>query len=220
MPSIALIAEGVTDQIVIERLIEATYQDNDLDPLLITYAQPIRDRNDAHHAPHAGWERVFEYCQLKIEDALSSNDYVIIHIDTDQGDHVNYGLRLTENGLDRPYADLIEGAVAILINKMGTAATEEALARIVFAVAVHGIESWLLLIFYGETRLKAPFTHLKRRLGKEGFRLKKEAESYQALIKRIRDRDIYRHSGSDHSLGVFLRVAQSRIRITLIEEDE
>ncbi len=214
MPSIALIAEGLTDQIVIERLIEAVYQVDVDDPLLVTYAQPIRDKNDSHHAPHAGWEKVLEYCQFTITDALAANDYVLLHIDTDAGDHINYGLPLTENGVDRAHADLIEGAKAILIRKMGAAATKEALARIVFAIAVHATESWLLLILYGETRLKASFEHLVRRLRKKNFYLKKEYQPYLILVNRIKDREIYRQIDSEHSLGVFLRNLQSRSHFT------
>ena len=204
MPSIALITEGLTDQIVIERLIEAVCPTSPDDPLLVTYAQPIRDRTDAHQAPHAGWAKVFEYCQHTLADALATNDLVLVHIDTDDGEHVHYGLPLTIGGADRDYVALVEGARDILIAKMGAIATEEALGRIIFAIAVHATESWLLLILYNETRLKNSFERLayyQRKLA----RFDKEARPYQALADSIKDKAILKHLDSAQSLGLFLR---------------
>tara|TARA_R110000868_G_scaffold110393_1_gene299161 strand:+ start:1825 stop:2514 length:690 start_codon:yes stop_codon:yes gene_type:complete len=204
MPSIALITEGLTDQIVIERLIEAVCPTTPDDPLLVTYAQPIRDRTDAHHAPHAGWAKVFEYCEHTLEDALATNDLVLVHIDTDDGEHIHYGLPLTADGKDRDYIDLAEGAKSILIAKMGASATAEALQRIIFAIAVHATESWLLLILYDETRLKNPFARLAHHQRKLA-RFDKEARPYQNLTNSIKDKAILKHRDSAHSLGLFLR---------------
>lgn len=206
MPSVALIAEGLTDQIVITRLMQQMYLPaNEEDRIQINPLQPIRDASDAHHAPHAGWEKVFEYCEHSMEDALATNDYVVVQVDTDQGDHLNYGLPLTEGGADRSYADLIEGARALLIGRMGEVATEAALARIIFAVSVHATESWLLLILYGEDRLKSPFERLVHLVQKkEGWRLKKEARPYGELMRAIKAKAIRPYINSAHSMGVFL----------------
>lgn len=206
MPSLALVAEGLTDQIVISRLIRAVYlpRDDD-DGLQVNPLQPLRDCSDAHHAPHAGWEKVFEFCEHSIEDALATNDYVVVHIDTDQGDHPNFGLPLTEGGADRLYVDLLEGAKAVLIGKMGPIATEIALKRIIFAIAIHATESWLLLILYGENRLKSPFERLVRiQQKKVGRHLVKEARPYAELVRGIKTKAICSHIDGCHSLGVFL----------------
>lgn len=214
MPSVALIAEGLTDQIVINRLIQETYLPaNDEDRIQVNSLQPLRDASDSHHAPHAGWEKVFEYCEHSMEDALATNDYVVVQIDTDEGDHPNYGLPLTEGGADRKYSDLIEGAKAILIGKMGPIATEAALARIIFAVSVHATESWLLLILYGENRIKSPFERLVRLVQKkQGWHLKKEARPYGELMRTVKSKAIRPHIESDHSLGAFLCELRDKIK--------
>ena len=206
MPSVALIAEGLTDQIVITRLIQQMYLPADeADRIQVNPLQPIRDASDAHHAPHAGWEKVFEYCEESMEDALATNDYVVVQVDTDQGDHPNFGLPLTDGGSDRSYSDLIEGAKAILIGRMGAVATQAALARIIFAVSVHATESWLLLILYQENRLKSPFERLVHLVQKkEGWRLRKEARPYGDLMRAIKAKTIRPHINNAHSMGVFL----------------
>ena len=217
MPSVALVAEGLTDQIIIARLIRAIYQSrSDEDWLQVNPLQPLRDSSDAHHAPHAGWEKVFEFCEHSMEDALATNDYVVVHVDTDQGDHPNFGLPLTNGGVDRAYLDLIEGARAILIGKMGAAATETALTRTIFAIAVHATESWLLLILYDENRLKSTFDRLVRVLRKrDDLHLVKEARSYIDLTRGIKDRAVRRHTGGAHSLGVFLAELRDRMATPL-----
>nr|WP_294817731.1 hypothetical protein [uncultured Sphingomonas sp.] len=213
MPSVALVAEGLTDQIVIARLIRAVHQPrHDDDRMQVNSLQPLRDTSDAHHAPHAGWEKVFEFCEHAMEDALATNDFVVVHIDTDQGDHQNFGLGLTKGGDDRTYLDLIEGAKAILIGKMGAVATEAALARIIFAIAIHATESWLLLILYRENRLKSPFDRLARLLRqREDWQLMKEARAYGDLMRGIKDKAIRPHIDGAHSLGVFLSQLRDRI---------
>lgn len=215
MPTVALIAEGLTDQLVISRLIRAMYEPRDCDDLVqVNPLQPVRDTTDEHHAPHAGWEKVFEYCENYMQDALATNDFVVVHIDTDQGDHVNFGVALTDGGTDRSYLDLIEDTREVLTRKMGEVATNDALARIIFAIAVHSTESWLLLILYNEEKEKASFSRLTRLLDKRsGIKLKKEGRIYGDMMRSIKDRDIQPHAGRSHSLGILLTELRSRISL-------
>lgn len=118
MTTVALIAEGITDQIVIENIIQELYEDE----LDVNYMQPARDATDeARTANFGGWELVLEYCSIpdRIQEALALNDYVIIQIDTDCGDSVRYGVPLTEGGKDRAYLDIINDTKFVLIDKMG-----------------------------------------------------------------------------------------------------
>src|SRR4051794_28026303 len=110
MPTFALISEGLTDQFVIERLVEVICSANFDEGVDINPLQPLRDVTDAVTAPHGGWELVLEYCDNGVGDALAANDYIVIHLDTDQGDHPNFGVALTDEGSDRPFCELIADA--------------------------------------------------------------------------------------------------------------
>jgi hypothetical protein len=148
MTTFALISEGLTDQIILERMIEQICGKMFEDDIDVNPLQPLWDATDAAAAPHAGWELVFEYCRERAADALAANDYVVIHLDTDQGDHPNFGVPLTHHGGDRPYNDLIENAIAVIGARVGGALYPAHAKRFLFAISVHSMESWLLLYLF------------------------------------------------------------------------
>lgn len=98
MPTCALISEGVTDQVVLEFIIDAVFTRARFGKVDVNRLQPLRDASDAATAPYGGWELVLEYCRTSIQDALATNDFVVVQIDTDCGDHPKFGLNLTEGG--------------------------------------------------------------------------------------------------------------------------
>lgn len=205
MLSFALVTEGLTDQIVISRLVRVAFKIRGCDvDLQINPLQPLRDATDSHHAPHAGWELVFDFCEHEIVDALATNDFVIVHLDTDQGDHKNFGLELTVGGVDRIFEELIDDAISIIKNKIPSDISQEALLRILFAIPVHATESWILLLMFGREKLKSPFESLPRELRKGGFQLKKEARVYSDIMMGIKSKAIQKHFSRDNSLGIFL----------------
>ncbi len=205
MTTFALVAEGITDQLVIEHLIALLCEDKFEDGVDINPLQPLRDATDSGTAPHGGWELVLEYCEEKIGDALSANDYVVVHLDTDEGDHPGFGVPLTYEGSDRSYTELIADCVALLRDKLG-ASYDEASDRFIFAIAVHSIESWLILCLFGKDETKNAFYRLNRQLVKEtGRTLKKDARSYRALTYDIKRKSLNRLVDGGHSLGVFLQ---------------
>ncbi|KYG98031.1 hypothetical protein [Bradyrhizobium sp. DOA1] len=167
MTTFALISEGITDQIILERMIlqicsEIFEEDLDINPL-----QPLRDATDsATNAPHGGWELVLEYCEERVADALASNDYVVIHLDTDEGDHPNFGLRLTEQGNERSYDHLIADAIEIVAARIGNDIYKAHTERLLFAISVHTMESWLLLYFFKRNEPKNSINRLNRLLAK------------------------------------------------------
>lgn len=119
MATFALISEGLTDQIVIERIIQQVCGDMFDEGIDVNPLQPLRDATDQKTAPHGGWELVLEYCEEKASLALEANDYVVIHLDTDQGDHSGYGLPLRENGIDRSHHELVAGAIELVVRRLG-----------------------------------------------------------------------------------------------------
>ena len=78
MASFALVAEGITDQIVLETILSGYYDEDDLE---INPLQPLRDATDRFRQGNfAGWELVFEFCsdQDRLAEALAFNDFFLL----------------------------------------------------------------------------------------------------------------------------------------------
>ena len=205
MTTFALISEGLTDQIILERMIEQICGEMFGDDVEINPLQPLRDATDAVTAPHAGWELVFEYCGERAADALAANDYVVIHLDTDQGDHPNFGVPLTHQGADRPYNDLIVDVIAVITARLGGSLYSTYAERFLFAISVHSMESWLLLCLFNRDEPKNSMVRLNRLLHKNNKDpLVKEVRTYQQIARGINRKQLMRLRGKKNSLGRFL----------------
>jgi hypothetical protein len=147
MASFALITEGITDQAVLENILTGLYG-VDVEVNLI---QPLRDATDASRAKSdsfGGWEQVFEYCQHEnFDELLAFNDYVIIQIDTDMSEHVNFDVSLTYNGIDRPVEELVVDVRQKITSKINQASYKRNQSQFKYAIAVHSLECWLLPIY-------------------------------------------------------------------------
>jgi hypothetical protein len=191
------------------------FDDVDVNPL-----QPVRDETDQNRqGNHGGWEKIFEHCQNdeSILSALSSNDYVVIHIDTDCAEHVNFGVALTENGADKTDERLIAEVKELIASKVNTDIYQSYQNQILFAVAVHSLECWLLVL-YADTDKEAAKTkrceyHLKRLLIKKNMPYQKDAPCYIQLCGRKQMKNLKDVCGRNQSLSVFvadlMRINQS-----------
>jgi hypothetical protein len=209
MPTFAIVAEGLTDQLVLEQIIEQVLEapfDGDVD---VNFLQPLRDATDAHSAPHGGWELVLEYCQTRAADALATNDFLVVQIDTDCGDHEGYGLPLTVGGKDRAFNELVEGAGEILKHHIGDALYAENAGRICFAICVHTTESWLLLILFGQAATKNGLQRLNRARTKANQRpIAKTGRDYLEISNEIKAKRLLELAKLDTSLAIFLQRLQ------------
>lgn len=202
MSSYAIVAEGITDQIVIQRIIEQVLGDEEPD---VSFLQPTRDLTDQNRAGHGGWELVFEFCESRFEDALVTNDYVIVQIDTDCGEHPRFGLPLTESGIARHPEQLSIDAAKILSALIGSPLYEENRDRVIFAISVHSLENWLLLILYNDNNASTGFKRLNRRLERaDKPSLVKTPERYEALAREIKRKRLMELANGRDSLSCFL----------------
>lgn len=205
MPTFALISEGVTDQAVLERLIDDICSERFDDEVYVNPIQPVRDETDSHTAPHAGWGLVLEACTEKSALALDANDFLVVQIDTDCGDDPAFGLPLTEGGVDRGVSDLIIDAKAILVSKIGEDLYADNSHRICLAICVHSLEAWLLLLLFQDTNLKNGGYRLDRKLRKlNGKALVKTEKYYRVLCKAFRKKDLKEVRKDENSLGDFI----------------
>jgi hypothetical protein len=129
------IAEGITDQKVIDNILVGYCNDQDIN---INWLQPSKVGKNGGHG------EVTNYCRSrKFKAVFDLNEYVIIHIDTD------ISLRLgvphnDENGQPFSSEHLIEEVIAKLREEIGEDIYSQYAEKIIFAIAVHTIECWLL----------------------------------------------------------------------------
>jgi hypothetical protein len=206
VPTIALVAEGITDQVVLDALLQSFTE------VELRYVQPPRDATDlARAGDYGGWERVLETCASdEFKQALQFNDAIIVHIDTDDCEHANFGIALTQDGVDKSVQVLVEEVTAFLRRKIDATFLEEYKARIFFAIAVHSIDCWLLPL-YGVTaadksRTKNCFARLCHVVNaKHGSKCEKTVRCYQRLAKPLtKVKNLTAAAERNESLQLFL----------------
>lgn len=200
MHTIAVIAEGITDQIFIEEMIFRIFEFEE-EPEFV-YAQPARDISHSHTAPHGGWELVLEYCESHFLDAAEANDFILIQIDTDSGDHPNFGINLSPGGVDRTDAELRAAAIAVLESKIGAANLAKFSERTIFAVCVHSLECWIIFCLFQSHKKKNAFAALQRKI--KHIRFSKTAKDYEDISRRIDGSKFGHLLTEDLSLSMFL----------------
>lgn len=185
MTSFALIAEGITDQVVLESILYGFY-DEEPD---VREIQPVRDATDeSRQGEFGGWEKVLEYCGLDIfRESFLFNDYVIIQIDTDVCGHPNFDIPVVEEGKERSVFDLVMSVRAHIASKIGPVVYGEFCNKIIFAISVHSLECWLLPLHDKEHRAEARTKNCEYRLrtvlGKADVHYDKDFRTYQLLAK-------------------------------------
>lgn len=209
MASFMLITEGPTDQEVLKAILTGYYGDEPDFPFL----RPRRDATDeSRQAGRGGWEMVFEHCENsdELRDDLVINDYLVIQIDTDCGDHSNFGVPLTSGGEDRPEQAIVEDVRNLLISKLGAEFYEDFRERIIFAISVHSLECWLLPLHAPTAKAAKQTKNCAKRLGRsiQQELTKNDGETcrtYQTLAKPYRKRaTIEQFRKHNKSLDIFL----------------
>ncbi|HET7502059.1 MAG TPA: hypothetical protein VFK02_13675 [Kofleriaceae bacterium] len=152
MGDFAIVAEGITDQIVLRNIILAYYHDRIPEPLIV-FEQPPLDvtgRAGLFHAP-GGWTLVVRYLrERKYRQALQLNQYVVIQMDSDIA---------SELGITRPVGVADEPFVDMMINRLISFIPEQDLAsvrdRLLFAIGLDEIECWLLPLVFDRSERTA-----------------------------------------------------------------
>ncbi len=205
MPSFALISEGLTDQIILERMIEQVCARVFEEDIFINPLQPLRDATDEAHAPHGGWELVLEYCGQSAADALAANDYIVVHLDTDEGDHPNFGVPLTHHGADRAYDALVSEVIDVIVGRIGAELYNGHSDRFLFAISVHSMESWILLYLFDVDEPKNSLDRLNRRMLKLNDPvIVKGARRYGEIARGLKGKKLADMGAGSHSLGLFI----------------
>jgi hypothetical protein len=151
MKTFGIIAEGPTDQIVIQNILVGFFDNVEL-TTNIKFLQPLRDATDTIKE-QGGWFKVFEYCQSQyFLDAFEQNDFLIIQIDSDVCEHEHFNVsRRTEEGEkadDVLITDIINRFQNLFIKTFGEDKYDQFKGRLIYGICLEELECWLLPIYY------------------------------------------------------------------------
>lgn len=129
------IVEGITDQKVINNILVGYFNNRDIN---VNWLQPAKVGKSGGHG------EVTNYCRSrKFKAVFDLNEYVIIHIDTDISLKLGVSHQ-NENGQLLSPVQLIERFIAKFREIIGEDFYDQYAEKIIFAIAVHKIECWLL----------------------------------------------------------------------------
>jgi len=151
MPSFGIIAEGVTDPIVLEAVLAGYFGDDDPD---VAYIQPPVDATGRGPAVrNAGWGMVFKHFETgEYAKALDYRDYLVVQIDTDVSEQKGYDVPWRDGARELPPEELVGRVVERLRRLVGDEAFAKHQRRLIFAVSVHSVECWLLPLLYTDNK--------------------------------------------------------------------
>ncbi len=226
MLTFGFITEGVTDQIVIEYILNGYFDTDDIE---IKELQPIRDETDKNRSEnYGGWTLVFDYCKsTKFREALPYCNYVIIQIDTDVCEEAHYDIsKRDEDGNELEPIDLVEKVKEKFREELiGEEFFDENEEKIIFAISVHSVECWLLPLYYTDNKkgktvncLRTLNERLKRR---ENFTIdSKNPRYYEKIAKKFRKhRSLMKLYEYNPSLKIFIEEIKKR-EIVIEKEDD
>lgn len=212
MHTFGLITEGVTDQHVIQAVLEGCFDPEEID---VSPFSPIAD-NTYKHAPQSfsNWELVLEYCASpNFVQAFDYVSYIVVQIDTDQCEDAKFGVQKHNEGHLLPAEEIVARVAAKLQRQIGDAVWDVYHERILFAVAVDTIECWLLPLYVLEAKGKARTLNcldfLNRSLRKQDLRPitpdSKEPRLYKKLAGQYsKGSELAKHGNLNPSLAIFL----------------
>jgi hypothetical protein len=139
-----VIAEGPTDQVVIENILLGYFEEQEDEPVIV----PIQPPRPLSETP-AGWGHVFKSLERKdYEGALQYNDFLVIQIDTDVQEEPGFDVPKREGGQELSVPERVRRVIEKIKSYINAAFYEANKQRILFAVAVETIECWLLPLHY------------------------------------------------------------------------
>lgn len=199
-----IIGEGITDQLVIEYILNAFFEDLDD----VTRLQPKENEP-------GNWDKVFKYCESdEFKQAFSALDYVVIQIDTDFMASGDVPEKYQINTQNASIEEIVYAFQAKLVELIGKSFFDAYANQIIFAIAVSEIECWFLPAYFPNQKPKA--TKISNCINTLNQALKQQKPSFFIDEKRLKDyekilkkhfkkkKDIEAYSKQNKSLEIFL----------------
>lgn len=220
MTSFALVTEGETDQVVLENIIQTIYLDAIDEEVDIRPVQPLYDETSkSRREVFGGWEQALEFCASKdrLLEALSINDFLVIHLDSDicSDDKINIPF-VTPEG-HKSTRQIIEDMKSLISSRIPIEVYEEHRSKIIFAIAVHSTECWLLPLHARRDGDKSQMVNcenrLRRALAEHKVKYVKDARSYEDFSRAFRKiNNIQSAQAHCESLDDFIDTLQALIQ--------
>jgi hypothetical protein len=205
--SFGLVTEGRTDQAVIRAILAGYFGD---DNIRVTSLNP-GDKNKL-----GGWSQVFQYCNSPdFQESFESKDYVIIHIDTDISPQYKIA-QIDQDGNYLSPNQLIEKVKNKFKSLLDPEFYQRYGERMIFAIAVHSIECWLLPL-YCEDAEKSEIDNCSARLEKTIIeksiltRFVKKSKCYQRIaLPYATKKTLLENYSLNPSFKIFIEDLQAR----------
>jgi hypothetical protein len=168
------------------------------------------------------WENVLKYLrEKKHRDALEFADFLIVQIDTDQSEHVNFGVSQRELDKQLEPPALVARVAEKLRDIIGSDDMEFYGDRIIFGICVNAIECWLLPLWDASKAAKCEGcldTVDRALIRKDEAPLNKAPDRYKSASREYAKRKVLLAEGiKNPSLEIFLRELE-RSKIVLSSE--
>jgi len=202
MAKFGLAGEGITDQIVIENILCGLYKDYDDLYSEISPLEPLRDETNRKQEENTGgWNRLLTYLsESRFRDDVLNSEYVIIQIDSDISDDINFGVAKETECIDT-YVDNISKRLIESIDE-NVDFYEEHKSKIVFAISVHSLECWLLTI-YNKNEINNCIKRLQREEKK--IPVVKNYDTYDKLSRPfLKNKNLIKFSSKNKSFEIFI----------------
>lgn len=148
MKTMGLICEGVSEIIILTRIVSKYLDDN----ISVRAIEPETKTENGKLVQngYGGWQQVLRHCNDEtMERILEYNDYLMIQIDTDTANQQGYDVNsLDANGKLKTPEVLYQDVKARLLADISVEVQEKYRGRILFAICVNEIECWLLPLYY------------------------------------------------------------------------
>ncbi len=218
MQKFGLISEGVTDNAVLENILIG-YFNQDISAY-INHLQPPPSAS-------GGWSRVLKYCSsMDFKNDFDNNDFMVIQIDTDKSFELPFNVQHEENGVKLSVGQLIDKIKERFHQLFSTAYGADFLTqyghRILFAVAIHSTECWLLPLYYKSVKDKSEIKSCYEKLNKQINGLKKEHRIYDAISRDFCSNKKLEKAFLDNpSFKIFIEnELQTKVPLKVREENE
>lgn len=150
MLTFGTIAEGPTDQTVIENILHGYFATPEDEPVV----NPVQPPRPLTETP-GGWGHVIQCLKKREYDgALQWNDYLVIHIDADRQDE--YDVPRFDAGRELTIPERVERIIQRLKREIDEAFYQAHAGRMLFAITVDSIECWLFLCSTMTTKQRRP----------------------------------------------------------------
>ncbi|HWN67207.1 MAG TPA: hypothetical protein VNM90_06180 [Haliangium sp.] len=137
---------------MIKHIIAGYFGDQGEKPSVVSVQPPPSDTSRKDRPEPGGWGLVLEFLASgEHRQALQLNDYLVLHIDTDVSEQTGFAVPHREAGRELSVAELAERIRKKLEGLIGPEFCAEHGHRLIFAVAVHSVECWLLPLIYQDS---------------------------------------------------------------------